>query len=170
MADDRGEFLDVPTPKGSRTRETMKYTEDNGAYKCWDCGRAYLWASSLSRHRAIECGPRNKKDYVCKLCNYRSAYKANFMRHLRAPRHLLNRQYAKRIHDGTMKRVKDVDEDSKEMKDVDEDINEMKDVDEDLKEMKDVDEDSKETKDVDEDSKEMKDVDEDSKGCTGDDK
>lgn len=78
-----------------RYRELIKYKAVNGVYTCWDCGKPYQWASSLSRHRTIECGPKNKKRYVCSMCCYRTGYKGNFMRHLKSPRHAMNSRYRK---------------------------------------------------------------------------
>lgn len=83
-----------------RFRELHKYETKDGVYSCWDCGKSYLWASSLSRHRSIECGPKNKKRFVCAMCNYRTGYKSNFIRHLKAPRHLFNSTNEKKRRQG----------------------------------------------------------------------
>ncbi|XP_044583208.1 longitudinals lacking protein isoform X3 [Cotesia glomerata] len=75
--------------------EMKKYKSADGMYTCWGCGRKYHWASSLSRHRTIHCGPRNKMKYVCKLCSYKSGYRGNFLRHLKTPRHKRNARFKK---------------------------------------------------------------------------
>ncbi|XP_015587125.1 modifier of mdg4 isoform X5 [Cephus cinctus] len=97
-----------------RFRELQKYVSKDGVYSCWDCGKYYLWASSLSRHRTIECGPKNKKRFVCNLCNYRTGYKGNFVRHLKAPRHIMHSSLEKkRMQIATLKK-KNVSEEADE--------------------------------------------------------
>ncbi|XP_057329552.1 broad-complex core protein-like isoform X1 [Microplitis mediator] len=84
-------------PAGSSKYERVmaKYKSADGIYTCWDCGRRYHWASSLSRHRTIQCGSRNKRRYVCSLCGFRSGYKSNFLRHVKSPRHQRNIRFKK---------------------------------------------------------------------------
>ncbi|KAK0080235.1 hypothetical protein PV326_008278, partial [Microctonus aethiopoides] len=91
----------------SRYRELQKYNMVDGVFSCWDCGRTYQWASSLSRHRTIDCGPKNKRRYVCFMCNYRTGYKANFKRHLKAPRHMLNSRYRNNLRKMSARVVQD---------------------------------------------------------------
>lgn len=64
-------------------RSLRNFLTSGTIYSCWDCGRAYTWASSLSRHRNVECGAIHKKKFVCNICNYRTGYRGNFMRHLK---------------------------------------------------------------------------------------
>ncbi|CAG5097821.1 Protein of unknown function [Cotesia congregata] len=87
----------APEKKSSKQyeHEMKKYKSADGMYTCWGCGRKYHWASSLSRHRTIHCGPRNKMKYVCKLCSYKSGYRGNFLRHLKTPRHKRNARFKK---------------------------------------------------------------------------
>lgn len=73
-----------------RYREVKKYKCVNGKYTCWDCGKIYKSNTSLSRHRAVDCGPKNKRTYYCQSCNYATAYKGNYDRHLKAPKHFTN--------------------------------------------------------------------------------
>ncbi|KAF7993007.1 hypothetical protein HCN44_005788 [Aphidius gifuensis] len=74
-----------------RFREVKKYKcDNNGNYTCWDCGKIYKTNSSLSRHRTVDCGPKNKTKYYCKLCNYVTGYKGNYDRHLKAAKHFTN--------------------------------------------------------------------------------
>lgn len=70
-----------------RFREVQRYNVQNGSYTCWDCGKSYKANSSLSRHRSLDCGPKEKKIYNCKLCNYKSKYKGNYDRHLKTSKH-----------------------------------------------------------------------------------
>lgn len=107
----------------SRYRELQKYNVVDGVFSCWDCGRTYQWASSLSRHRTIDCGPKNKRRYVCFMCNYRTGYKANFNRHLKAPRHMLNSRYRNNLRKMSARVVQD--ENTSEKNNEDSDHNEV---------------------------------------------
>ncbi|XP_074112523.1 uncharacterized protein LOC141536129 [Cotesia typhae] len=93
--------------------EMKKYKSADGMYTCWGCGRKYHWASSLSRHRTIHCGPRNKMKYVCKLCSYKSGYRGNFLRHLKTPRHKRNARF-KKMQKIMEEAIRNEDEEEKE--------------------------------------------------------
>ncbi|XP_072155919.1 longitudinals lacking protein, isoforms A/B/D/L-like [Bemisia tabaci] len=49
-------------------------------YQCPDCGKAYNYKTSLSRHIRFECG--KAPQFVCPFCHHRTKHKSSLLNHI----------------------------------------------------------------------------------------
>jgi len=52
-----------------------------GNFPCPDCGKIYIWKTSLIRHRREECG--KEPHFQCPYCYKKTKLKCNLLKHVR---------------------------------------------------------------------------------------
>jgi DNA-directed RNA polymerase subunit RPC12/RpoP len=55
-------------------------------YKCSQCGRIYMWKSTLQRHMKFECG--KEPNIRCPYCPYRTKRSDELKKHMRKIHHI----------------------------------------------------------------------------------
>jgi DNA-directed RNA polymerase subunit RPC12/RpoP len=55
-------------------------------YKCSQCGRIYMWKSTLQRHMKFECG--KEPNIHCPYCPYRTKRSDELKKHMRKIHHI----------------------------------------------------------------------------------
>lgn len=84
--DDPGSFAfqEGSNPNSVALQQVASYATH--PYKCIQCGRIYMWKSTLQRHMKFECG--KEPNIHCPYCPYRTKRSDELKKHMRKIHHI----------------------------------------------------------------------------------